>query len=58
LIHLYLHDEVLSDKILYSEAIKDKAIVITGKTGARIFPELLEKPRLCYDHEIRSYLSV
>ena len=57
LIQPYLNDQELLDKILRSEAIKDKHNVITGKTGAMIFPELLHQLNQCNSTGIRNYLN-
>lgn len=57
LIRPYLNDPELLDKILRSEAIKDKPDTITGKTGARIFPDLLHQLMQCHETVIRNYLN-
>lgn len=56
LIQPYLNDASLLDKVLRSEVIKEKSNVITGKTGARIFPELLHRLIQCHSSVIREYL--
>jgi len=57
LIRPYLNDPELLDKVLRSEAIKDKPDTITGKTGARIFSDLLHQLKQCHETVIRNYLN-
>ena len=57
LIQPYLNDHQLLDKVLWSEAILDKPNVIIGKTGSRIFPELLHNLNQCNSTFIRNYLN-
>ena len=57
LIQPYLNDPELLDKVLRSEVIKDKPGTITGKSGARIFPDLLNELRKCKASVIRNYLD-
>ena len=57
LIQPYLSDPELLDKVLRSEVIKDKPGTITGKSGARIFPDLLHELRKCKASVIRNYLN-
>jgi len=57
LIQSYLNDPELLDKVLRSEVIKDKPGTITGKSGARIFPDLLYELRKCKASVIRNYLN-
>ncbi len=47
----------LLDKILRTALIKEKNNVIYGKTGARIYPELLNNLMRCDSREIRNYLK-
>lgn len=48
--------EVL-DSVLRSEVIKNKSHVVIGQTGAKIFPELLDKLMLVDSENIKSYLK-
>lgn len=48
--------EVL-DSVLRSEVIKNKSNVVIGQTGAKIFPELLDKLLLVDSENIKSYLK-
>jgi len=48
--------EVL-ESVLKSSVIKNKENVITGQTGAKIFPELLNKLLLVDSVDIKSYLK-
>lgn len=57
LIKPYFDDVELLDKILRADIIKDRANVITGKSGARIFDSLLFELSKCDSAEIRQYLN-
>ena len=57
LIKPYLKDVELLDGILRSEVIRDRANVIIGKTGARIFDLLLYQLKMCDSMEIKDYLN-
>ena len=48
--------EVL-ESVLRSELIKNKSNVLIGQTGAKIFPELLDKLLLVDSENIKSYLK-
>lgn len=48
--------EVL-ESVLRSEVIKNKSNVVIGQTGAKIFPELLDKLMLVDSENIKSYLK-
>ena len=56
LIQPHFDDVKLLDKILRSDLIKERANVIVGKTGARIFDSLLFELRQCKSDKIRNYL--
>jgi hypothetical protein len=56
LIQPYFNDVALLDKILRSDAIKEKWNVIEGKTGAKIYKDLYWELLKCKDSSIAEYL--
>ena len=56
LIQPYFDDPILLDKILKSDAIRDRPNVFAGKNGSKIFDLLLFKLKRCNSEKIRNYL--
>ena len=56
LIQPYFDDPILLDKVLKSDAIKDRPNVLLGKSGAKIFDLLLFELKRCNSEKIRDYL--
>lgn len=56
LVQPYLDDVELLDSVLRSDTIEDRDNVIRGKSGAKIFPALLEKLLDCKSQRIRDFL--
>jgi hypothetical protein len=57
LIQPYFNDPALLDRVLRSDAIKDKGNLIIGKTGAKIFKGLFGELVKCNDDAIKKYLK-
>jgi hypothetical protein len=57
LIQPYFNDSLLLDKILRSEAIKNKGNMIVGRTGAKIYKDLYWELLKCKDPSISNYLK-
>jgi hypothetical protein len=53
----FLDDEILLDSILRTNIIKDKSNVLFGKTGAKIYPELLSYLSRVHSPKVRKYLK-
>lgn len=53
----YLDDVRLLDELLRSEIIRPTGDLLVGRTGARIFPELLQMLSRCEAGTVRRYLD-